>query len=147
MVSAAKVSHIEVRSAWKALWQAQREPVRFGSPIGRTGKLGAGVRREAPILAAVLRLLEYHPKVAWVRRMNTGAVRMEGKRFMRFGFTGCSDIVGQLRDGRFLAVECKAPAGKLTIDQAQFLERVKRHNGIAGVARSLDDAQKILADA
>jgi hypothetical protein len=103
--------------------------------------------RESTILEAVLRLVRVHPKVAWVRRMNTGAVQMRGVRFMRFGFVGCSDLIGQLKDGRFLAIEIKAPAGRLTVEQAEFLDRVKRHFGVSGVARSIDDAMKLLADA
>lgn len=100
--------------------------------------------REAPILAAVLEYLERHPKVAWVKRMNTGVASLKGFR-VRFGFVGCSDILGQLKDGRFLAVETKAPAGRLSVDQSQFLDLVKRYRGVAGVARSIDDAEKLLA--
>lgn len=100
--------------------------------------------RESTVLAAVLEFLERHPKVAWVKRMNTGMASLKGFR-VRFGFVGCSDILGQLRDGRFIAVECKALAGRLSIDQAQFLELVREHRGVAGVVRSVEDAQALLA--
>ena len=33
---------------------------------------------------------------------------------------GCSDILGMLKDGRFLACEVKAPKGKLRPEQREF---------------------------
>jgi len=51
---------------------------------------------------------------------------------------GVSDIIGIYR-GKFLAIEVKRPAAKLTMAQAKFLTRVEDHGGIAFVAKSLDD--------
>lgn len=99
---------------------------------------------ERDVLGAVLEYVVRHPLVAWARRMNTGAVKID-QRFMRFGFVGCSDIIGQLKDGRFLAIECKSSNGSLTEAQREFLNGVTKANGIAGVARSIDDAQRLLA--
>lgn len=92
-----------------------------------------------------MRYVRIHPRVAWVRRINTGAVKMHGARYLRFGFVGCSDIIGQLIDGRFLAIECKSSDGRLTEEQEDFLARVKRHGGVAGMVRSIDDAEGLLA--
>ena len=100
--------------------------------------------REATILEASLRLLRIHPRVGWAHRANVGAVRMSGARYVRFGFVGCSDIIGQMRDGRFLAIECKAPRGRVTDDQKAFLERVQRHGGVSGVVRSVQDVDDLL---
>ena len=108
---------------------------------------------EAQVQSAVLALLKRHPAVAWAHRMNTGvAVVPETKttrrRFIRFAFKGCSDIIGQLRDGRFLAVECKRPVGGLVTDeQMAFIEVVNVAHGVAGVVRSVEDAQELLAAA
>lgn len=102
---------------------------------------------EAGVLAAVLKLLAVHPAVAWARRMNTGAVKVgEGRavRFVRFGFVGCADILGQMKDGRLLAIECKSDVGRLSDAQQNFLATVAAHGGVAGVARSIDDALAIL---
>lgn len=104
---------------------------------------------EADVQRAVLALLKQHPAVAWAERINAAAGRLaydDGKqsRFMRFAFKGCSDIVGMLRDGRFLAVECKTLTGRLTPEQAAFLATVNHHNGVAFVARSVDDVIKHL---
>ena len=69
-------------------------------------------RNEAAALLEVLKALRAHPAVAWCERMNSGAVRIGG-RFVRFGWPGCPDVLGQLKDGRLLGVEVKGPAGKL----------------------------------
>jgi hypothetical protein len=51
---------------------------------------------------------------------------------------GVSDIIG-CWNGRFLAIEVKTPGGRVSPDQEKFLEAVRRHGGIAFVARSIDD--------
>lgn len=100
---------------------------------------------EAIVLSSVLHYLRARRGVAWIMRMNTGAMKLDG-RFMRFGVKGCSDIIGQMQDGRFLAIECKSAEGRCTREQQAFLDRVKRHGGIAGVARSIDDVDDILEE-
>ena len=94
---------------------------------------------EADSLREVMQALKNHSLVAWVERQNTGAAKVGG-RFIKFGWKGCSDILGQLKDGRILAVECKRlKVGKLTDDQTFFLERVRQHGGVSFVATSLHD--------
>ena len=94
---------------------------------------------EADSLREVMQALKTHELVAWCERQNTGAAKVGG-RFIKFGWKGCSDILGQLKDGRLLAVEVKKPKGsKLSIDQAYFLEMVRAHGGISFVATSLHD--------
>ena len=95
-------------------------------------------RPEAAALCEVLKALKAHPAVCWCERMNSGAARVGG-RFVRFGFTGCPDVLGQLRDGRLLGVEVKAPRGKLRPEQAVFLERINGAGGLAFVARDCRD--------
>jgi hypothetical protein len=105
--------------------------------------------KEADVLRAVLTLLAMHPRVAWAHRMNTGAGKVVRRgsvsQFMRWGFPGCPDVLGQLTDGRVLAVETKRPSGELTPEQAAFLERVRSNGGVAVVARSVDDVMGALA--
>ena len=100
-------------------------------------------RPEAAALVEVLKALRAHPAVAWCERMNTGAARVEG-RFIRFGFKGCPDVLGQLKDGRLLGVEVKAQAGRLRPEQALFLERIRCAGGVAFVARDLRDVREQL---
>ena len=95
---------------------------------------------ERDILKAVLAYLAVHPKVAWAARMNTGAIPV-GNRLFRAGFVGCSDIIGQMRDGRFLAIEVKREGKRLSDAQYTFLSRVTANDGVALVARSISDCE------
>ena len=100
-------------------------------------------RKEAAALVEVLKALRTHPAVAWCERMNSGAVRIGG-RFLRFGWPGCPDVLGQLNDGRLLGVEVKGPAGKLRPEQAVFLDRIRAAGGVAFMARDLRDVLREL---
>lgn len=108
----------------------------FGDPLPSVPR--RPVLAEAGALVEVLKALRAHPAVAWVERMNTGAARL-GRRFVRFGFPGCPDVLGQLHDGRLLAVEVKGPRGRLRPEQKVVLTRVADAGGVAFVARSLRD--------
>lgn len=96
-------------------------------------------RPEAAALLEVLKTLRSHPAVAWCERQNSGAFTDARGQFVRFGWPGCADVLGQLRDGRFLAVEVKAPAGRLSEAQVLFLDRVTAAGGVAFVARNAAD--------
>jgi len=102
---------------------------------------------ERDVLKGVLQALELHPKVAWAARMNVGGMQDSHGNHVRFGFRGLSDVVGMLRDGRFLAVEVKRPGGQPTTAQVEFLGLVSRSGGVAFVARSVEDVMRGLADA
>jgi hypothetical protein len=100
---------------------------------------------ESEIQAAIVRYLAVDRRVAWVERFNTGAMEAtdaRGKRrFIRFAFKGCADLLGQLASGHFLAIECKTRTGRLTPEQRAFLDRVTSAGGLAVVARSVDDVK------
>ena len=108
--------------------------------------------RESSVQAAVLCYLRLDRRVAWVQRFNTGAhvteeIPLNGKakrRFIRYAFPGCSDLLGQLRDGRFLAVEVKTRTGRVSAAQRAFLATVERHGGVAILARSVEDVSRML---
>lgn len=100
-------------------------------------------RPEAAALVEVLKALKSHPAVAWCERMNSGAALI-GARFVRFGFKGCPDVLGQMNDGRLLGVEVKAHAGRLRPEQAVFLERIRGAGGVAFVARDCRDVLQAL---
>lgn len=62
----------------------------------------------------------------------------------KYHLNGVADILGILPDGKFLAIEVKTKTGRLSEHQRQFLENIKRMNGIAFVARSLEDVYENL---
>ena len=101
-------------------------------------------RPEAAALHEVLLALRNHPAVAWAHRQNSGAYLTPEGAFVRFGWPGCSDVIGQLRDGRLLAVEVKSPAGRLRPEQQQFLNLVNQAGGVAFVARNCADVHRAL---
>jgi len=99
---------------------------------------------EAQVLKSILTWLRRDSRVAWANRFNTGAhVVGEGRhrRFIRYAFPGCSDILGQLVTGQFLAIEVKRPStrGKARPEQLAFLETVNRHGGLGLVAAGIDE--------
>ena len=83
---------------------------------------------------------------ATVFRNNVGALKDKTGRLVRYGVggNGGSDIIGICPDGLFLAVEVKKNTGRATEDQLRFIEAVRAKGGRAGVARSVDDALRIL---
>ena len=93
---------------------------------------------ESGALREVLQALYAHSAVAWCERMNSGAVKI-GSRFIRFGWKGCPDVIGQLKDGRLLGVEVKAAKGKLRPEQTLFLDRIRCAGGVAFMARDCRD--------
>lgn len=109
---------------------------------GETPPPRKNAKPEAAALVEVLKALRTHPAVAWCERMNSGAHVVQtatGRRFIRYGFKGCPDVLGMLRDGRLLACEVKAPKGLLLPEQAAFLDLVRAADGVAFVARNCRD--------
>ena len=104
---------------------------------------GTNCRPESAALVEVLKALRAHPAVVWCERMNSGAAKV-GNRFIRFGWPGCPDVLGQLRDGRLLGVEVKSPTGKLRPEQSIFLERIRSAGGVAFMARDCRDVLREL---
>ena len=107
---------------------------------------------EALVLNAVLRYLRVETRVAWAHRFNSGATKIPGvggrpDRFLRFAFKGCPDVLGQLTDGRLLAVECKRPGGRRRPEQRAFLALVTQAGGVACFAESVEDVKKAVLSA
>ncbi len=103
-------------------------------------------RPESAALVEVLKALKAHPAVVWCERMNTGSAKVGG-RFIRFGWPGCPDVLGQLKDGRLLGVEVKGPHGKLRPEQAIFIDRIRGAGGVAFMARDCRDVHRELGPA
>lgn len=108
-------------------------------------KLTARNIPEREVVKAVFRFLECNTNIK-VWRRNTGALKADGKRFIRFGQPGMSDIYGIIRrircpkcgklvgSGVLLEIECKRYGGKLSEAQKSYLATVKKYGGVTLVA-------------
>ncbi|NBS67789.1 VRR-NUC domain-containing protein [bacterium] len=92
-----------------------------------------------------------------MHRNNIGAYRDDQGRVIRYGVgnPGGSDLIGWTPVlithemvggmlGVFTAIEVKAPRGRPTEAQLNFLRQVQLGGGIAGIARSTQDALALL---
>lgn len=60
---------------------------------------------------------------------------------------GHSDLAGvRIGDGRAVYIEVKTPTGTASQNQKNFLRRMREAGALAGVARSVEDARRILHD-
>lgn len=84
--------------------------------------------------------LALYSKLFWVQQAGKIPGRINRSRFLR---NGISDILG-VWDGKMLAIEVKAPGGKLSNEQADFLDKVNLAGGIGFVAYSVEDVIKAL---
>jgi hypothetical protein len=89
-------------------------------------------------------------------RNNTGTLRDANGRPVQFGLCkGSADLIGWKRVtvteemvgstvAVFLSIEVKTATGRLRPEQQQWLDAVHAAGGIAGVARSVSDAERLL---
>ena len=118
-------------------------------------KLKPFIPYEQDIQKAILSFLRYDYRVAWAERFNSGAAVLPcgggKKRPIRFNtLDGCPDILGQMKDGRILAIEVKRPPWRKPqdtreMDQERFLNKVNTFRGIGFFATSVADVQNKLA--
>ena len=88
-------------------------------------------------------------------RNNTGTLKDQNGRPVQFGLCkGSADLIGWKRVtvtpdmvgqqvAVFLSIEVKTPTGRIRPEQQQWLDAVQAAGGIAGVARSVEDAQRL----
>ncbi len=90
-------------------------------------------------------------------RNNTGTLRDANGRPVQFGLAkGSADLIGWTtrtitpdmvgqQVAVFTSIEVKTATGRLRPEQQQWLDAVQAAGGIAGVARSVDDALDLLS--
>lgn len=87
-------------------------------------------------------LLEISPLgLAW--NNNTGALKDQTGRLVRYGLPGSADVIACL-NGRFIGIEAKVGADRQSQKQADFATAVRRAGGIYILARSVDDVRNTL---
>ncbi len=112
-------------------------------------RLTALAPSEHDLQGAILVYLAWDNRVAWAHRFNSGAHLVTGtdktgkpsRRFVRYAFPGCADILGQLVTGHLLAIEVKRQGGRVRPAQRAFLAQVRRAGGLALLARGLPEVQ------
>ena len=82
-----------------------------------------------------------------VHRCNVGTFYSRDGRAVKVGEVGHSDLYGHRPDGRAFYLEVKTPVGCASDDQKRFVEAMYRSGAIAGFARSVDDALRVVMDA
>lgn len=95
-----------------------------GTPIART--------------ATKLTLAEYRP-------LHAGLIKGSSDLIGWTSVEVTPDMIGK-RVAVFTAIEVKSAKGKATAEQINFIAGVKAHGGIAGIARTPDEAVDIIAN-
>jgi hypothetical protein len=77
---------------------------------------------------------------------NTGtAMSFDSERIIKFGLEGSADILGiKGPNGQLICIEIKTGLGRQSESQKRFEKVITERGGIYIVARSVDDALKIL---
>ena len=80
-----------------------------------------------------------------VFRINSGKIKMSDGRWFDTGVPkGFSDLLA-IKDGKAYFIEVKTETGRASQEQLKFIEVMKSRYGCkAGIARSVDDAKKIV---
>lgn len=100
--------------------------------------------KETDIMRACMLALSEAGCTVW--RQNVGVLKNAANIPIKFGLcVGSSDLIGIAPGGQFLAVEIKTAKGRATPEQIRFIEAVRARGGIAGIARSPEDALALLA--
>lgn len=85
---------------------------------------------------------------AVIFRINVGSGRTENGNYFTTGVpNGFSDLFGfRKSDGKAVFIEVKTTKGKPTAQQKHFLETVQKNGAVAGIARSAEEAIKIILE-
>lgn len=85
--------------------------------------------------------------IAVTFRANVGKLYTEDGRMIATGLPkGFPDLFGYRKgDGRIVFIEVKTAKGRLRPEQAKFLEQVTADGCLAGVARNVEDARRIIS--
>jgi len=83
--------------------------------------------------------------IAVTFRINVGTFKV-GDRYISTGVpSGFSDIFGYRRkDGKAFFIEIKTTTGRATKKQEEFIKKMKQNGALAGIARSVEEARRIV---
>ena len=85
---------------------------------------------------------------AVIFRANVGRMKTPDGRYFSTGLpVGFSDLFGVRKsDGRAVFIEVKTKRGRASEKQKQFLSKMREYGAIAGVARSEEEAIKLITE-
>jgi penicillin-binding protein-related factor A (putative recombinase) len=110
---------------------------------------------EKQLQRVIVETLNYSGALCWITNagMTKTSYRLKkGKRkgqlreyMICFGPAGMSDIIGVYK-GKFLAIEVKLPERRKNVTEIQnnFIENIRDHGGLAGMATSVEEALEII---
>lgn len=100
-------------------------------------------KSEAAIQSEIL--VEANKRGHRLWRSNAGKIKTQQNTFIQLFPKGFPDLVGYRKsDGKFIVIEVKNTKGKLRPEQVKFAEFATNQPILYGVARSVDDAIKII---
>ena len=100
---------------------------------------------ESHVVHAILKAWGNHPRLR-IARINTGAARLgPTRRLVRFGVPGTGDIVGIVKPGGRMILECKTLKGRAREDQLIMQRIIREFGGVYEFCRSLEDADRVFA--
>lgn len=85
-------------------------------------------------------------KYGVVIRQNTGNFELKDGRRIMCGVKGLSDLLF-IGKNKVAFIEVKNATGKISDEQANFIKKMQSLGHIAGVARSVEDALKLIGEA
>lgn len=87
-------------------------------------------------------LIEVSPLgIAW--KNNTGALRDETGRLVKYGLSGSSDVLACIK-GRMVGIEAKVGNDRQRRNQGNFATALRQAGGVYILARSVDDVRNTL---
>lgn len=90
-------------------------------------------------------MVELSKRACKVHRTNSGLFYTPYGEKIRIGFPGQSDLQGHRSiDGKCFYIEVKYKDGKIEPEQEEFIDAMKKSGALAGFARSVEDAFKIV---
>lgn len=100
---------------------------------------------EAEIMREIMLALSADGHVIF--RANVGLFYTADGRAIRTGLPfGFTDLFGyRWRDQKAIFIEVKTATGRVSKEQAAFLKAMRKRGALAGVARSVEDAKKLIA--
>ena len=101
---------------------------------------------ENAVTSEILEYLQWKGIYCW-KNKNIATFDPKTNRFRRLGkyeIRGVSDILGIMKNGKMLAIECKTGYNKASDVQKEFIDNINKAGGIAFVAYGIDDVKKYL---